>query len=214
MEVIPAINCETKECAMRRLASVKTLGCKWIHVDVTDGIFSTHPTWNDATTYTNAGASLEVHFMVQDPERFIEEWLHVGAKRIIVHVEALIKKDEHVLYDLRAQCSAYGATLMLSQNPETSIEAFFPYLHDISSFQLLAVTPGLSGQSFNRAIIEKIRMLIHRAPHVDIEVDGGVNPIIARDVLRAGATIVSAASYIWESEDMEKAYRALQEVSI
>jgi ribulose-phosphate 3-epimerase len=213
MEVIPAINCEKEECVKMRFEIARSFSCEWLHIDVSDGVFANSHTWNHPETFLHAPAKLEVHLMVTNPEDVVEEWLKVGTKRIIVHAESFKNKKESVFLDMLALCKRFGAELVLSINPETKIETLFPYKDIVSSFQLLAVSPGLSGQEFDVAIISKIKMLREKIPGVIIEIDGGVNPIIAQQVADAGATRISVASYIFKSDNPAQAYTTLQQIS-
>lgn len=207
--VIPAINCSTRICAEARLAATEAMGAEWIHVDVTDGIFSTHPAWGDPETYAHTRAHIEVHLMVMDPESVIEAWLRAGAARIIVHVESILKNKEDVLPELMRACAAYHATLMLSAGPETSVETLLPFVTMVKAFQFLAVPPGFSGQPFDERTIAKVKLLRERAGDALIEVDGGIDPYIAAQVRVAGADIVTSTAFIWESKDPATAFQAL-----
>lgn len=207
---IPAINCSTRACAESKLQAARAMGAEWVHVDVTDGVFSSSSTWNSPETFNNAGMNVEVHLMVTEPERVIEVWLKVGVKRVIVHVESLLGRSEDIFFELLRQCKAHEAELMLSQNPNTSAEEFYPYLETVNAFQFLAVTPGFSGQSFDAQTILKIKTLRDKTKDALIEVDGGVNSLVAKLVHTAGADIVSAASFIWESDNPAASLLALQ----
>ncbi len=209
MEVIPAINCATRECAMNRIREIKELGARWAHVDITDGTFSKTPTWHDAVTYADAGISIEVHLMVARPELVVDEWLSAGARRIIIHIESLRGKDRGVFLSIVEKCDAHGATFALSLNPETSVEELMPYIESLAMVHLLAVNPGPSGQQFDERIIGKIKTVHAQFPSMAIEIDGGVNPDVLRRAKEAGATHAVAASYIFESADMRSAFKAL-----
>lgn len=210
MEIIPAINCATKECAMNKVNEVETLGARWAHVDITDGKFSATPTWHDAITYANAGISIEVHLMVMRPELVIDEWLEAGARRIIVHVESLAGKGKGVFLDMAEKCKTHGAELALSENPDTSVGEVVEYIEHITMVHLLAVSPGPSGQSFDERILEKIKIVHAQFPNMAIEIDGGVNPEVVRAAREAGATHAAAASYIFESADAKGSLEALR----
>ncbi|MFA6407263.1 MAG: hypothetical protein WCV80_00975 [Candidatus Paceibacterota bacterium] len=212
MEVIPGINCEEEKCVKERFEIARHLSCTWLHVDVSDGVFANSRTWNTPETFAHAPAKLEIHLMVMNPEDVIEKWLTIGAKRIIVHVESFQAKKESIFLNIVTICKNFGAELMLSANPETEIEAFMPYKDIVSSFQLLAVLPGLSGQEFDVAIINKIKVLKGRIPNAIIEIDGGVNPIVAKKVFDVGATIISVSSYIFTSDNPSQAYTTLQQI--
>lgn len=212
MQTIPAINCATKECVEEKLHAIKEMGAAWAHVDITDGAFSKTATWHNADTYKDAGVLLEVHLMVTNPERVVDEWLAVHAKRIIVHVESFVGRDASVLREISAKCKHAAAELMLSENPDTAVEELFGFMESVDSFQLLAVTPGPSGQAFDERIIKKIEMLNEKMPNVIIEIDGGVNKEVAVRARNAGADIIVAASHIWGSDDPRETFHELEKV--
>jgi ribulose-phosphate 3-epimerase len=213
MEVLPVINCPDEVCAKERVATVRGFLPRGalLHIDVADGIFTFHRTWNDTDGWRalDLPYSLEVHLMVEHPETWIAPWIAAGAKRFIVHVEAI---DEDSLRDIAERCRAAGVELMLSSDPETPPEDLTPYLRVVSHFQILCVNPGLAGQKFLPLALEKIGWLKTAVPHAIIEVDGGITPETAGWARDAGADIVVSASYIFNSADPKKAYEALKEV--
>jgi len=181
-----------------------------VHIDVSDGVFTATPTWNNLEEFSFLTSELpmlhfEVHLMVANPEQAIEKWLKGGAERVIVHLEAM--SNPHLI--LKKAKGAHGE-VMLAINPGTSVEAFAPYFISFSGFQILAVPPGLSGQEFNESVLEKIKFLRERAPNAIIEVDGGINPETAKLAKEAGANILVSTSYIMDSPDPKGAYEKLE----
>jgi ribulose-phosphate 3-epimerase len=229
MEVIPAINCANLECVKSKLSVIgyQLSSVSWVHIDIADGKFTPVKTWSNPTelnsqliTY-NLQLNIEVHLMADNPEQYIEDWLKAGAKRIIVHLESIDvnirmnANDTNIanrLAKILEKCSEYDAELMLALNPETPVEEIFPYLDSLLFVQFLAVKPGFSGQRFDKRVFEKIEVMRERAPGIEIEVDGGINPETAKLVKEAGAGIIASASYIFDSENPQKAYRDLVEV--
>lgn len=215
MEVIPAINCSDSKCVSERLEKVREFDSEWVHIDIADGKFAPVTTWNNPeelnsqlTTY-NLQLNIEVHLMVEKPEEFVDEWLKIGAKRIIVHLEAI---NTNRLAKILEKCAEYDAESMLAINPETLVEEIFPYLDSLLFVQFLAVKPGFSDQKFDKAVLEKIKVLRERVPDIVIEVDGGINPETARMVKEAGADILVSASYIFNNPEPYKAYQDLVEI--
>jgi ribulose-phosphate 3-epimerase len=213
MQIIPVLNCLDRESAEEKIAVAKKFlkHGDFLHIDVADGAFTFHKTWNDAAGWTALHPSfpLEVHLMVEHPDALIAPWLAAGAKRFIVHIETV---DEDALKSITAKCKAGGAELMLSSNPETPADEFTPYLHDVSCFQILAVNPGLAGQKFLPLTLEKVKWLKAARPDAIIEVDGGITPEWALRAKDAGADIVVSASYIFGSDDPERAYAELKKI--
>jgi transketolase len=211
MEVIPVINCPDAQCAREKIAVAKTFLSRehFIHVDATDGAFTFHKTWSNPTDWANLRVpfQLEVHLMVEQPEKYIESWIAAGAKRLIVHVETA---DERSLKAMLEKCAKRNVELMLSSRPETSVKKLEPYLHHFKMFQVLAVHPGPASQKFLPLMLDKIKLLRRKVPDAIIEVDGGVVPGTARKMKSAGADIIVSGSYLFGSKDPEAAYEELK----
>lgn len=213
MQVLPVINCLDFECVKSELVKIQSFhkDGEWITIDIADGRFTFHKTWNDPAAWRELAPDykLEVHLMVEDPEIFVGPWLAAGAKRLIIHIEAL---KPGILENISAAVRGAGAELMLSSNPDTPPEKIRPYLQATNYFQVLAVNPGLAGQKFLPVVLEKIKFLRREVPDAMIEVDGGMNPETAKMVKDAGADILAVASYILKSIDQKKAYEELKEI--
>ncbi len=213
MEVIPVINCLDFSCVKSELDKFGSFLKKgdWIKIDIADGKFTYHKTWNDPEAWSKLQIKykLEVHLMVESPEKFIGPWLEAGANRLIIHIETLKPETaENIFKDVRNA----GAEVMLSSNPDTLPEAFRPYLKATKFFQVLAVHPGLAGQKFLPAVLKKIKFLCSEVPNARIEVDGGIDILTAKTVKDAGAAAVAVATYILDSGDQEKAYKELKKI--
>ena len=215
----------------------------WIQIDVSDGKFTPVVTWNNPEQLSEIGGQvlnfyIEVHLMVQRPEADVKRWLEAGAKRIILHIES-----EFDFEKVRKLCEKHGAELMLALKLDTPVKKIFPYINgqisNIKLIQLLAVNPGHSGQKFQPQVVEKIRSLLRQYPDatianeekdgnkacifsecrncngeaITIEVDGGMNPDTAAQVIEAGAKIIAAGSYIFESDNPVVAYRELKNLT-
>ncbi len=224
MIIIPGINCQDFEKVKTRLAQTeeiffgaggenRDLGVMegWVHIDVADGGFTNgYATWRNPedlkTIKLNPNLKIEVHLMITSPEAMIPAWIAAGAKRIIVHLEA-VENVEIIV----TMCSEAQVELMLAIAPSTPAEHLSPYLAMVSSCQLLAVHPGLAGQKFQEEILQKIKTLKAQFPDLRIEVDCGVTPAVAQLCKQAGATQVVATSYIFSSDNYVKAYNELTE---
>ncbi len=210
MTVIPVINCPDIDSVRERIEVAKTFlpSGSLLHLDVTDGVFSSHETWHDAGEWMalKAPFHLEAHLMVAHPGIYIEEWIRAGAKRCIIHIEAA---PVDLVHRIAAEGKKNGVMIMLSSKPETGIGDLEPYISCAEGFQVLAVHPGVSGQEFMPGVIEKIKFLREHAPHATIEVDGGIDPRTAELVKAAGADTIVSEHYIFESENPKEAYRRL-----
>ncbi len=214
MEVIPVINCPDATSVRERLAHLSVFHepVGWIHLDVTDGVFSKHETWHDPVAWPGLGStfSLEVHLMVKNPEDYIGPWIAAGAKRIIVHAEVVSPDSASAIIAIARN---HGVEIMLAMEPETQLDAEQGLLALFKSVQILAVHPGAGGQELMPSVIEKIFALRHERPDVIIEVDGGINPQTARLAKEAGADIITSDHYIFSASDPERAYHELKNIS-
>jgi len=213
MQVIPVLNCSDRASAEERIAAAEKFLKKgdFLHIDVADGIFTFHKTWNDTAGWAafRSPFPFEVHLMVERPEKWIAPWLAAGAKRFIVPCEAI---DKDSFRSIKEQCATGRAELMLSSDPETPPEDLTPYLHDISCFQVLSVNPGLAGQKFLPLALEKVKWLKYAIPNAIIEIDGGITPETAKWAKDAGVDIIVSASYIFGSKNPKKAYKTLKKI--
>jgi len=209
MEVIPAINCHLNEteCVQEKVKTAEMLD-GWVHLDIADGRFTFNKTWNSPEDWRRIGGglNLEVHLMVENPLEVSREWLLAGAKRVIVHLEVLnLDLADRII----ALVKQYKAEPVLAFNPETRIDSNPEIESRFLSFLILCVHPGLAGQNFLPLNIEKISALKKMYPQATIEVDGGVNKETGRLAKEAGANILIAASYIFESKNPQGAYQEL-----
>ena len=211
MEVIPGINCSNLECVKERFQKIKEFGSFWAQLDVSDGKFTPNKNWFEPADIAEIIGNfpeikVELHFMVENPDVIIGDWLKTGIRRIIVHIETA--KNISLIKEL---CEKYNVELMLSIAPYTPTQEILPYLNSVKYVQLLAVHPGLSGQKFHN-ITDEIKLLKTNAPQIKIEVDGGITPETAKLVKQAGADIVAATSYIFGSPNPRKTYEELRSI--
>jgi ribulose-phosphate 3-epimerase len=180
-----------------------------MHLDISDGTFDGCNTWADPLAWValKSPFALEVHLMVEHPERRADDWLAAGARRLIVHLETLTPQSLHEIVSAAAR---YNAEVMISSKPDSATDEYVPYLRDFSALQVLAVPPGPAGQTFLPFVTEKIRMIREALPDAIIEVDGGMNPETARQVKDAGADTIVSSNYIFNAADPKKAYEDLR----
>lgn len=213
MGILPVINAADIDGVKARLATIKNFlpEDSFIHLDVADASMTFNKTWNDAGAWPSLGVpyQLEVHLMVDHPERSLAPWIAAGARRFIIHVETI---TDETLDDIFNQCSAKGVGVALSSNPETPVDRLATYLKRFSMFQILAVHPGLAGQAFLPMILEKLQWLRREYPHAIIEVDGGMNADTVRLVKDAGADLAVSSHYLFEDGDPAIAYNILTSI--
>ncbi|HVM76688.1 MAG TPA: hypothetical protein VMU07_00870 [Candidatus Paceibacterota bacterium] len=211
MNVIPSINCASAEGAREKIEILKEFlpENEFVHLDVTDGVFSAHPTWNDPRGWAHLKApfQLEVHLMVEFPLDLAEDWFAAGARRLVVHSETLTNEVMHHLFQT---ANRYRGELMLSSKPEATNDDLEPFLTRFAAFQVLSVNPGAAGQEFLPFSLDKIRFLREAVPDATIEVDGGINRETAQLVKKAGADTLVSAKYIFDDKHPEAAYQTLR----
>lgn len=211
MEVVPAINCVDAGCVRARLKLAEDLGAASAHLDVTDGVFTLHRSWNDPAKFSEIARNhpdlaVEVHLMVKDPVAAVRAWGMSGARRLIVHVETLTPESFETL---ASECARHDVELGVALCPETPVGEVISYLGEVLFIALLAVPPGPSGQAFDNGTFEKLEFLRDRAPEATIAIDGGVTPDLARRLKEAGADVVVSGSYIFNAKDPHAAYQEL-----
>lgn len=208
--VAPSIlsaNFATMGTAVRQLTAD---GADWIHVDVMDGVFVPNISFGqkmvkDIRPLTSL--PLDVHLMIVNPERYIEEFAERGADYITIHIEATEKVTEALA--LIKKC---GKKAGLSIKPATPVEALAPYIDDLDLILVMSVEPGFGGQKFNPTAIEKIRQCKKLVGNRDIliEVDGGITEDNVVDVRAAGVDAVVAGSTVFSALDKAATIKRLQ----
>lgn len=213
MEIIPVINCPDFKCVEEKIKALSSFlpAGSWVHIDISDGKFTKAVIWNNPEEFkklTGTGFNYEVHLMVENPREAVEKWVEAGAKRIIVHLEAIKGVDENELNKWPDR-----AEIGLAIEPLTPLDQLIPRLFNFKFVQFLSVFPGYSGQAFDDSVLEKIKYLKTNFPGIKIEVDGGITLGVAKLAKNAGADVVASASYIWNNGALpEESYRRLLEV--
>jgi ribulose-phosphate 3-epimerase len=195
-----------------QVETVMTSGARVIHVDVMDGHFVPPITIGDLVTRSiqeqvhDAGGIVDVHLMIERPERQIAAFADAGADIITVHQEA----TPHVHYALKAVRDA-GCLAGLAICPGTSAGLIHEVAHDIDVLLCMTVNPGWGGQDFIEHSIQKLERLKRLLPpEVVIEVDGGIDADTAPRCAAAGASMFVAGSAVFGSPDPGTAYEAIE----
>ena len=183
-------------------------GVRALHLDVMDGRFVPNLTYGMPIVAGLNGLTdmlLDVHLMIEQPERYISEFIEAGADSLTVHIEA-VADPRAVLKQIRDGGVAAG----LAINPGTSLNEVMPYVDDCDLVLAMSVEPGFGGQSFNPVALEKLSELSNRRPdHLLLEVDGGVNPSTVDQCAGAGADLLVVGSAIFKHESYEAAVAQL-----
>jgi ribulose-phosphate 3-epimerase len=199
-----------------QVREVLDAGARVIHVDVMDGHFVPPITFGPvavqaiADAVHDAGGIVDVHLMVERPERHAADIAAAGADSITMHVEA----TPHVHYALQAIREA-GCTAGAALCPATPVEMVVDVASEVLDLALcMSVNPGWGGQSFIEGSLDKLHRLRRMLPdEVGVEVDGGINEDTAPRVVRAGANLLVAGSAVFGSADPAATYAALAEAA-
>jgi ribulose-phosphate 3-epimerase len=186
--------------------AVEAAGADFVHVDVMDGRFVPNITLGPMIVAAVKKATklpLDVHLMIEQPERHIEAFAQAGADILAVHVETC----PHLHRTLQ-QIRRAGVKPAVVLNPHSPVSLVDEVLEDVDMVLLMSVNPGFGGQSFITRVLHKIEDLATRIAGrglaVDIEVDGGVKVANSGAVARAGATVLVAGSAVFEADSYEK----------
>lgn len=185
-----------------QLDIIEQSGVSYIHVDVMDGMFVPSISFGMPVlecVRVRTKCFLDVHMMVERPERYVDEFMRLGADGITIHVEAC-----DCVHETFAHIKSLGGKCGIAINPETPIEQALPYLEEVDMVLVMTVRPGFGGQSYIRSCLDKIKgvrsEISKRGLSVDVEIDGGVRLGNLKENLDAGANIIVTGSAIFKGD--------------
>lgn len=198
IKIAPSLLSADFSILKEEVEKIEKSGATHLHLDVMDGDFVPNITFGAGVISSirpHTNLIFDIHMMVTNPERYIEDMVKAGADSITVHAEATKHLDRTVNL-----IKSYNVKACVALNPSTPISIIENIAYALDMILVMSVNPGFGGQKFIPQALEKIKKLRELYPNIDIEVDGGINDKTASMVKQAGANVLVAGSYVFSGD--------------
>ena len=212
MLISPSILASDFSRLAEEVESIENAGADLVHIDVMDGMFVPNITLGAPVVSCLKGKTslpFDVHLMIEEPVRYIDDFAKAGADIITFHIEAA--KDVKATIE---KIKEAGCKPAISIKPDTPADVVFPYLDELYMVLVMTVEPGFGGQSFMRETMPKVRAIrdeaTKRGLDLRIQVDGGIDDKTVSEATENGADVLVAGSYVFKAADRKAAIEKLR----
>lgn len=212
VKIAPSVLSANFACLKEEIDKIKA--AEWIHYDVMDGHFVPNISFGysilkDISKVTDK--YLDVHLMIDDPFKYVDNFIASNASLIVFHYEAV---EENEINKLIKHIKNNNIDVGIAIKPDTCVDVLKPFLSELDLVLVMSVEPGFGGQTFNHSALEKISKLAKLREDNNycylIEVDGGINESTAKLCRQAGVDVLVAGSFVFNSDDCTKAIESLR----
>jgi ribulose-phosphate 3-epimerase len=199
----------------QQIKLVEKGGADWIHLDIMDGHFVPNITFGPMVVKTISNITnlpLDAHLMIQNPDKYLEDFQKAGTNRLTVHVEACIH-----LHRTIQRIKELGMKAGVSLNPSTPISTVKEILPIVDQVLVMTVNPGFGGQKFIQSTLKKVndisQLIVNTKKKIELEVDGGVDESNAATLAKAGATVLVAGYSIFSKRNISQAVKNIRKAA-